>query len=1022
MHVIYHTTTNRYFLYNIASFLCQWGVSRFRYGMYIVFLYCSMTVVALVPPEDKITQYTPSLTAWQQESPYQGWLRKDTTYFTYIFEQKDMAIVDDLEAVVKEYAQPLQELFEHYIRSSEKVHIIIDGRAGYSNGSYRSVPPEIRLHTYAMGISGKNTSWIQFLFLHEFAHYLHLYYPSGLGHFFSYIFGPIAKSIPALLTPKWLIEGVGVYIESAYSNVGRLHNPFFMLPMRADILLDTLLPYSISRLNTSFEFQYGRIYLYGSFLFRYIQQQYGFDTFIELWREYLDAPFLFETAVKNKLGKSLQSIHKDMQATLYAQYFKESGYFPRGTMLETTILPSDKLSLVAATDKGSIYYKQGNEEPSGFLLLSKDTMQEQRLLSISAATTFFGTGSADATKDGNTLVFVARTYNAGATTALSNIRYNGYISYFNDLYTYSVKSNTFKQISQKQQLSMPSISNDASFIVATKKETAYNSLIKVDMTTHQQGYEILYTAPSSEILDKDISPHNKYVAFIEKNTHEGTSIVILDIATKQRTSLLQTDTMLFYDLRFINNTTVQFSSNIEYPHTVMQLYRFDIEKQQLSRIAQDSIGIVSALPTHDGGVLYQSNNGEGFALYHYTKQHLQAMTQGVNVNTLDTVSMPYSSISQTTDALPLSTTHAAFPSVLSFFPHRIAYLLPLFLLKYENATTSFYPGLELQLFSSNSLSNLKLQFLQYFDTRQTNIHFQPIYNITYGYSIRPIGDILISSSRSIQYAPVSETYLTQYKNTFSYGRLLWSDIHNNRLKLIANTTIRSIIFTPISLRLAESYTIENSLSFQKFGLRLQYSGKSTASSIRYPLSWNAEIGSYYYPPYWESNYHQYVHSLSSHIRVPLQKYFAIKISNKSTLSNSTQFTSEQQLHRLNRIDTITLIRSSQTVLLGYDTAFSNSPFKSIWSLDFIIPLGYNDRLGSYTIQPYAFFLSIYTDHSFAIDNSGHAMQSSYYDVGIENNIQFTIGGINTSISAGGLFRIPYDAQKLDYRLYILFGN
>ena len=48
-----------------------------------------------------------------------------------------------------------------------------------------------------------------------------------------------------------------------------------------------------------------------------------------------------------------------MQATLYAQYLKESGYFPRGTMLETTILPSDKLSLVATTDKGSIYYKQG---------------------------------------------------------------------------------------------------------------------------------------------------------------------------------------------------------------------------------------------------------------------------------------------------------------------------------------------------------------------------------------------------------------------------------------------------------------------------------------------------------------------------------------------------------------------------------------------------------------------------------------------------------------------------------------
>ena len=98
----------------------------------------------------------------------------------------------------------------------------------------------------------------------------------------------------------------------------------------------------------------------------------------------------------------------------------------------------------------------------------------------------------------------------------------------------------------------------------------------------------------------------------------------------------------------------------------------------------------------------------------------------------------------------------AFPSVLSFFPHRVAYLLPLFLLKYENATTSFYPGLELQLFSSNSLSNLNIRFLQYFDTQQTNIHFQPIYNITYGYSIRPIGDILISSSRAIQYAPVSE--------------------------------------------------------------------------------------------------------------------------------------------------------------------------------------------------------------------------------------------------------------------------
>ena len=1024
--IIYRFYTSIDFLKNILAFLQKWYANILYCGLYFLLVHAITTinVSALEPTNNIITNNTTDIVVWQNEPIYQGWLRKETEYFTYIFERKDIKVIQDLETLIKKYSAPLQDIFEHHIKRPEKVHIIIDGRSGYSNGSFRTIPPELRLHTHPSGKSGKDTNWIQYLFLHEFAHYLHTYYPSGLGQFLSYIFGPVAKSSSVFLTPLWLVEGLAVYIESAYSNIGRLHNPFFTLPMRADILLDTILPYSISQLNTSFEFQYGRRYLYGSFLFRYIQKQYGFDTFIELWREYLQFPINFESFVKKKLKKSLENIHDEMKDSLYTQYFSESGNFPRGKMLRTSILPSDKLSLVASTDKGSIYYKQGNDTPSGFVLLSQNTMQEKNLLNISANTTSFGTGSADATKDGNMLVFVARTYNTKAHTTLSNATYNGYTSFFNDIYTYSTVSNTLTQISQQQQLSMPSISNDASFIVATKIDSTNNSLIKIDMSNYTQGYEVLYPSTSSEILDKDISPNNSYVTFIEKSVDEGSSIVVLDIATKQRTYVLQSNSVLFYDLRFIDNTTVQFSSDMELPGAVLQLYRFNIENTQLIRIARDSVGIVSAISTINDDIIYQSNSGNGFNLYYYTKKNIEAMSDPINIATLENINMPYNiaSFKKITSAPIQTSLSKDIYSVWSFFPNRLAYFLPTLLLQYKNTTTSFNPGITVQFFSPNSLSNLYIQFLQYLDTKQTSIHFQPVYNIIYGYSLRPIGDILISSSRSINYLSSSHSYAINYSNTFSYGKFLWNDVHNNTIRLIASSSIYSTVLTPSSLKLMQSYNIRNFLSLQRFGLLLRYSGRSASSSRYNPLSWSNELGTYYHPPYWVSDYHQYLYVLKSTVRIPLAKNFAIKISNKNTLSDGTNFTSLQQLHRLNQIPNITLLNSSKKLLLAYDTAFNNSPFKSIWSLDFIIPLGYNDTYGNANIQPYAFYLNIYTDHSFAIDNNGAFIQSSYYDIGAENKTMLTILGFNTLISIGSLFRISYDTRQFDYRLYILFGN
>ena len=115
--------------------------------------------------------------------------------------------------------------------------------------------------------------WMTLLITHEHAHILHLDNISRLPAVINKIFGKIYA--PNLAEPRFIIEGIATYFESAETAAGRLRSTIFEMYMRTAVLENATI--SIDQLsNQIVQWPQGNIwYLYGGRFVQYIVDKYG---------------------------------------------------------------------------------------------------------------------------------------------------------------------------------------------------------------------------------------------------------------------------------------------------------------------------------------------------------------------------------------------------------------------------------------------------------------------------------------------------------------------------------------------------------------------------------------------------------------------------------------------------------------------------------------------------------------------------------------------------------------------------
>ncbi|MBN1836602.1 MAG: hypothetical protein JW820_12180 [Spirochaetales bacterium] len=205
---------------------------------------------------------------------------------------------------------------------ARRVAVVLTDVGIESNGLTDPVFRRILLYPYSPSPQSAASlaslqSWWRLLWIHEYAHWVHLDMASGVPMVLKALLGNVAA--PNLFAPAWLHEGISVYAESGFSpGEGRLNDGSFAAYVTALAREDALPSIAAATFQDS-DFPGGTgPYLYGGVFLGYLVETYGEEALREFLRgtsssllSYL-SPFLpavgLDCSARRAFGKSLRKL------------------------------------------------------------------------------------------------------------------------------------------------------------------------------------------------------------------------------------------------------------------------------------------------------------------------------------------------------------------------------------------------------------------------------------------------------------------------------------------------------------------------------------------------------------------------------------------------------------------------------------------------------------------------------------------------------------------------------------------
>ncbi|GAB4209769.1 MAG: hypothetical protein OHK0013_29570 [Sandaracinaceae bacterium] len=171
---------------------------------------------------------------------------------------------------------------------SERVEVVLTDESDAANGSATALPFDtIRLYAEApddLSPLGDYDDWMTLLVTHEHTHILHLDQATGLPALINAILGKVY--MPNHVSPRWLLEGIAVWQESALTAGGRLRSTQWDMYLRMDALEDRF--WTLDQVTTDADrWPHGNAaYLYGSYFVQFVADRYGREAVASMIRDY----------------------------------------------------------------------------------------------------------------------------------------------------------------------------------------------------------------------------------------------------------------------------------------------------------------------------------------------------------------------------------------------------------------------------------------------------------------------------------------------------------------------------------------------------------------------------------------------------------------------------------------------------------------------------------------------------------------------------------------------------------------
>ncbi len=229
----------------------------------------------------------------------------ETSHFIIYHEKQIENLIDsEYIAFMEQSYTFLHNLFDHsfnnkiyvYFSNREKIANGFNNPMGQSTIYIITTPPEL------FSSIGYMDEWLKLVFYHELTHQFSLTLKNKLGEFLSYIFGNIFLN-SYFNNPFIMVEGVTTSFEGRDKEIGRTFSPYIrQYIMQAIIDGNFKNPYEI---ESSFDqWPYHSLgYWYGGFFSKFLQENYGMELYIQLWKS--TSTMTFEFAIKRIYEKDL---------------------------------------------------------------------------------------------------------------------------------------------------------------------------------------------------------------------------------------------------------------------------------------------------------------------------------------------------------------------------------------------------------------------------------------------------------------------------------------------------------------------------------------------------------------------------------------------------------------------------------------------------------------------------------------------------------------------------------------------
>lgn len=447
----------------------------------------------------------------QRIAPDESWRTLDTEHFRVTFP----AHLEGLGRRAAERAERVHTwLSEQFIAAPRgKIDLAITDHIDASNASATPWPSN-RIIIFArppidsFGLAYFD-DWLEYAIVHELTHIFHIDQP---GRYRSKLFGrvPIPLSFPALTTPRWVLEGIAIWYESALAGTGRIHGTFHKMVLRTAALEGRF--ESIGQASGySPQWPGGtRPYAYGSLFFEHLIQKYGRDHMIAFVKavEKQWIPYRLNAAGRSAFGTTLTDEWKAWADTQRAA----------AAELDTRLAKFGAITEPQAITRGARYAYHPKVSPDGKTLyyIRSDGRSDLKLVSAKLD----GSGESTVTLISGTIFAFA----PDGGIVFAQYEFAGPHRIFSDLYRVTPDSDV-RRITTRARLTAPSV-GPAGWAVAVAEGGGTNGLARVNLSN---GTIEMLVPPAPDIhwAHPTISPDGRWIA-ATRWTQGHHDIVLLD--------------------------------------------------------------------------------------------------------------------------------------------------------------------------------------------------------------------------------------------------------------------------------------------------------------------------------------------------------------------------------------------------------------------------------------------------------------------------------------------------------------